>query len=155
IGVGLYEASFRHYVEEVVGIPGRFRKLFTGQIRNQGVTRKQGWIYNVRVLADNFYPDGSRLEKAARDRGVARVARVGRGEILCVDAKSYFDLTREELWGDRMSTVRGPAVDPILAEEARVGNRIPRVELSPDASMEEIVQKLWRLPRDLVSDGYD
>ena len=32
-------------------------KLFTGQIRDNGATRKQGWIYNVRILADNFYPD--------------------------------------------------------------------------------------------------
>jgi aminopeptidase-like protein len=29
------------------------------------------------------------------------------------------------------------------------------VQLSLDASMEELIAKLWRLPRDIVSDGYD
>jgi aminopeptidase-like protein/aminoglycoside N3'-acetyltransferase len=155
IGVGLYEASFRHYVEEVVGIPGRFKKLFTGQIRDNGATRKQGWIYNVRILAENFYPDGGRLEALARERGDVAVVQVGRGEILGIEARHYFDLTAEQLERDPMYTVRGPAADPIKAENARTHTRPLSVELPPNAAMEQIIDRLWCLPRDLVSDGYD
>jgi aminopeptidase-like protein/aminoglycoside N3'-acetyltransferase len=155
IGVGLYEASFRHYVEEFVGIPGRFKKLFTGWIRDNGANRKQGWIYNVRILADEFYPDGSRLETLARESGAVRVTRVGEGEVLGIEARRYFDLTSEQLRRDPMFTVRGPAAEPMAAEDARVGAKIPHVALSAGASMEQIIDRLWPLPRDLVSDGYD
>jgi aminopeptidase-like protein/aminoglycoside N3'-acetyltransferase len=155
IGVGLYEASFRHYVEEMVGIPGRFKKLFTGWIRDNGTKRKQGWIYNVRILADEFCPDGSRLEMLARKSGALHVASVGKGEVLGIEAGRFFELTSEELRRNPMFTVRGPATDPLAAEDARVGARMPRVELPAGASMEQIIDRLWFLPRDLVSDGYD
>ncbi len=155
IGVGLSESSFRHYVEEVVGIPGRFKKLFTGTVRDNESTRKQDWIYNVRILADPFFPDGTRLEAVARERGDLRAARVGRSEILGIEARRYFDLTAEQLRRDPSFTVRGPAADPEAAEEARVGASIPRVALPPDASMGQIIDRLWSLRRDLVSDGYD
>jgi aminopeptidase-like protein/aminoglycoside N3'-acetyltransferase len=155
IGVGLDEASFRHHVEEVVGIPGRYRKLFTGWIRDNGQARKQGWVYNVRILASNYYPDGSRLEALVRENGALKVAPVGRGEVLGIDARRYFELTSEQLRRDPMFTVRGPAADAVAAEDERVGAEIPRVELVRDASMEQIVDRLWSLKRDLVSDGYD
>jgi aminopeptidase-like protein/aminoglycoside N3'-acetyltransferase len=155
IGLPLEEATFRHHAEEVIGVPGRFKKLFTGQIRENGQTRKQGWIYNVRILADDFYPDGSRLEKLARETGVLKVATVGNGEILGIEAKRYFDLTAEQLRKDPFFTARGRATDPVAAEDARVGAKPLRVELPPGASMEQIVDSLWSLPRDLVSDGYD
>src|SRR4029077_9050815 len=43
IGLGLDEATFRHFSEESVGVPFRYQKLFTGHIRDRGVVRKQGW----------------------------------------------------------------------------------------------------------------
>jgi aminopeptidase-like protein len=155
IGVRLDEASFRHYVEEVVGIPGRFKKLFTGQIRNEGVSRRQGWIYNVRILADNCYPDGSRLETLARERGVVRVSRVGKGEVLGIRCRDYFDLTRDEITRDPWFTLKGPAGDPVEAENRRTGVRPARIALPADAPMGQIIERLWSLPRDLVSDGFD
>src|SRR5208337_462327 len=49
IGVGLSEASFLHYVEESVGVPFRYKKLFTGGIRQKGKLSKQGWISSVPI----------------------------------------------------------------------------------------------------------
>jgi aminopeptidase-like protein/aminoglycoside N3'-acetyltransferase len=155
IGVGLEEATFRHFVEEAVGVPFRFKKLFTGRIRENGAVRKTGWVYNVRILADNGWPDGTRLEKQARDSGRCRVAPVGGGEIAAIACRDLFDLTVAALAEDRWSTARGPAGDPVTLEEARVGVRHFDVRLAPDASMGDMVDALWQLPRDLVSDGYD
>lgn len=158
IGVGLDEASFRHHVEESVGMPGRFKKLFTGMIRDNGSTRKQGWLYNVRILADPFYPDGTRLEKLARETGAVCVGRVGQGEVIGIEARRYFDLTAEALAKDPTFTIRGPWTDPVAAEDARVVGSKPRVapvELPRGASMDQIVERLWRLPRHLISDGFD
>jgi aminopeptidase-like protein/aminoglycoside N3'-acetyltransferase len=155
IGVGLHEATFRHFAEEAVGVPFRYKKLFTGRIRENGKVRKTGWIYNVRILADNGWPDGSKLEAHARETGHCRVARVGHGEIEAISCRDLFDETAALLADDRWSTARGPAGDPVALEEKRVGVRRFGVQLTRGASMQEMVESLWRLPRDLVSDGYD
>jgi aminopeptidase-like protein/aminoglycoside N3'-acetyltransferase len=155
VGAPLEEATFRHYVEEVVGIPGRFKKLFTGRIRDGGVERKQGWVYNVRILADNFTPDASRLDRAARERGAARVAPLGAGELIALSCREFFELTSAELEKDPWSTVRGPVCDPIAAENARVGAPRFSPQLPPEATITQLIDGLWQLPRDLISDGYD
>ncbi|MGE5716011.1 MAG: DUF4910 domain-containing protein [Acidobacteriota bacterium] len=155
IGVGLHEATFRHFVEEFVGVPFRYRKLFTGRIREDGIVRKTGWIYNVRILANNGWPDGSKLETRARQTGRCRIARVGAGEVSAISCRDLFDLTKDALAEDSWMTARGPAGDPVALEKARVGVRDFDVRLSPDSSMGDIVGALWQLPRDIISDGYD
>src|SRR5450432_4197828 len=85
--VGLYEAIFRHYVESISRVPWRFDKLFTGKIREHGVERKEGWLYNVRIGAPNGNPAGEALEALARRTGVCRTAPVGSGELVTVDAE--------------------------------------------------------------------
>jgi aminopeptidase-like protein/aminoglycoside N3'-acetyltransferase len=155
VGLPLEEATFLHYVEEAVGIPARFQKLFTGVVRDNGVERKQGWLYFVRALADECYPDVHRLEARSRETGVLRRARAGGAEILSVSCREFFDLTAAELARDPWFTARGPKTDVAAAEAARVGRPLPEVPLPPEASMDEMVSSLWRLPRDIVSDGYD
>jgi aminopeptidase-like protein/aminoglycoside N3'-acetyltransferase len=155
IGAPLEEMTFRHHVEEIARVPFRFKKLFTGVIRQGGVERKQGWVYNVRILADNGYPDGRRLEAKARATGVCRAAPLGRGEVLAVRCRDFFDLTWAELVKDRWFTARGPACDPVQAEDERIGSRRVDVAMPPEASMEQMIEALWQLPRHLLSDGFD
>jgi aminopeptidase-like protein/aminoglycoside N3'-acetyltransferase len=155
IGPGLEEATFRHYVEELVGVPFRFKKLFTGYIKNGDVQRKTGWIHNVRIMAENGYPDGTRLERMAIDAGKCRIAQLGAGEIKVVGCRDYFDLTRKELETDPWLTAKGPVADIVELEQERVGGPDFGVSLSENASESELMDKLWSLPRDIVSDGYD
>jgi aminoglycoside N3'-acetyltransferase len=76
LGVGLHEATFRHYVESVCRVPWRFDKLFTGRIRENGRERKEGWLYNVRIASREADPDARRPPRGAggprRDRGGRR-----------------------------------------------------------------------------------
>ncbi len=155
LGVGLYEAIFRHYVESVCRVPWRFDKLFTGKIREKGVERKAGWLYNVRIGAQNGDPSGEALEEIARRTGVCRSAPIGSGELVAVDAEEYFRLASAELLRDPWFTARGPAGDALAIEEARTGGPAPAAPLPADASMGQIIESLWRLPRDIVSNGYD
>jgi aminopeptidase-like protein len=48
-----------------------------------------------------------------------------------------------------------PVDDPTAIDSARAGANRFHVLLSANASMQELIEKLWRLPRDIVSDGYD
>jgi len=155
IGLPLEEATFRHAIEERVGAPFRFKKLFTGFVRERGERRKTGWLYSVRILAENGYPDARAIEAIPRDRGLARAAAVGSGEILVIDCAAYAHLLSTELRKDPWITAKGPAGNPAKFEDARVGARLPKVDLPPDASTREMVEKLWHLKRDIVSDGYD
>lgn len=155
LGLPLEEATFRHHVEELAGVPFRFKKLFTGLIREDQQTYRAGWVYSVRILSDNGFPSGNRLEHDARGAGVCRAATVGEGEALLVEAPSYYDLTMTALSRDPWYTARGPAVDPVILEEARLGAARPEVNLPKNASLDQIIAALWRLPRHIVSDGYD
>ncbi|HEX5436198.1 MAG TPA: DUF4910 domain-containing protein [Gemmatimonadaceae bacterium] len=155
IGLGLEEATFRHHTEEMAGVPFRFKKLFTGQVRNGTAQYKEGWVYSVRILAAEGFPDGRPLEQAAREAGVCRAARMGSGEILAVDAPAYHDFVLQALASDPWYSARGPAGDPVALEAARVGTQHHDVTLPPNASMSQMIDALWRLPRHIVSDGYD
>ncbi len=155
IGVGLHEATFQHHVEEMIGVPFRYQKLFTGTIRNNGVQRKTGWLYNVRIMAENGFPDGSRLEQSASREHICKVAQVGCGEIWGVDSQPYFDFVSAAIESDRWFTAKGPAGDPIALEQARVAEPTHEVHLPEKASMTQMIDALWKLPRQIVSQGYD
>lgn len=155
IGVGLAEAPFLHYVEEAVGVPFRYKKLFTGRIGQNGKLNKQGWISSVPIQAANGISDGSRLEEIARSEGLCRIAEVGLGEVVSIDSKSFYELIRRELARDPWISARGPAGDPAELENARTNADKVAIQLPENANMEELISGLWRLPRDIVSDGYD
>jgi aminopeptidase-like protein/aminoglycoside N3'-acetyltransferase len=155
IGVGLADAAFLHYVEEAVGVPFRYKKLFSGHIRQNGRSSKQGWISSVPIQAANGLPDGTLLGKMARSEGLCRVADVGQGEVVAIDCNTLFELTSREISRDRWITARVPAADPLELENARTNGKDASIQLPENATMEALISALWRLPRDIVSDGYD
>lgn len=155
IGVSLGDTPFLHYVEEMLEVPFRYKKLFTGRILENGKSRKQGWITSVPIQAANGIQDGSRIERIARSENVAHVARVGTGEVVSVVCAAFSELITRELTRDPWITARGPAADPVELESDRVHAKTFDVHLPENASMEELIAALWRIPRDIVSDGYD
>jgi aminopeptidase-like protein/aminoglycoside N3'-acetyltransferase len=155
IGVGLAEAPFLHYVEETLGVPFRYKKLFTGYIEQNGKRSKQGWVSSVPIQTAIGLPDGTRLEKVARAEGLCCAADVGMGEVVSIGCRSFYELISREIARDPWITARGPAIDPVELEIARIGRTGVDIQLSDNASMEELISALWRLPRDIVSDGYD
>jgi len=155
IGVGLADASFLHYVEEAVGVPFRYKKLFTGRVGQNGRLSKQGWISSVPIQAANGLPDGTRLGKMARSDGLCRVADVGLGEVVSIECSSFYELISREIARDQWITARGPAADPVELENARTSGKDAGIQLPENATMEGLISALWRLPRDIVSDGYD
>jgi aminopeptidase-like protein/aminoglycoside N3'-acetyltransferase len=155
IGGGLSDSPYVHYVEESAGVPFRYKKLFTGNIAQNGELRKQAWIASVPIRAANGLSDGARLEGVARSEGRCRVARVGLGEVVSIECRSFYELIRREIARDPWITARGPAADPVELENARTDGKVPHIPLPDNASMEELISALWRLPRDIVSDGYD
>ena len=156
IGLDLHEATMVHHAEVMSAVPFRYRKLFTGEIAQQGVIRREGWIYDVRITAPNTELEPSRIAGEALARSVVRTATVGRGSLQVVQAQPFYDLVCAALAADPWFTVKGPPADPIdLAQDCQPSAAL-QATMPPDASMEAIVRgPCGRLRRDIVSDGYD
>jgi len=64
-------------------------------------------------------------------------------------------LTFNRLKEDPWFTAKGPPGDPVELESQRLSVASPEVSLADKASMAEMIDALWHLPRDIVSSGYD
>lgn len=155
IGTSVANTPFLHYVEEMMSVPFRYKKLFTGRIIESGQPRKCGWVTSIPLQAANGCPDGSRIESVVRSEGLLRTACVGSGEVVSADCAAVYHLVRRETTRDPWITARGPRGNPVELENMRTHAKTYAIDLSENASMEELISKLWRLPRDIISDGYD
>jgi aminopeptidase-like protein/aminoglycoside N3'-acetyltransferase len=179
IGTGPHEATMVLHAEVMGGVPFRYKKLFTGEIREDGRTRREGWIYEVRVRCPNTALDEERILRESVRHGVARSVAIGQDALHVMDAQRFYDFLREQIAADPWFTVKGPPVEDLVAldarrtareadphptrgpvritpvREARNGPAAAAPVLPRDASMEEIVRGLWMMRRDIVSDGYD
>jgi aminoglycoside 3-N-acetyltransferase len=158
LGVSLYWATFRHHIEEAADVPFRYRKVFEGVVREYGIEQRERWIYFAAPLLDCCAPVGLPLELRAREAGLVDVASVGRGEVMTIDAQTYFDFGYAELKRDPWLTAKGPAhtLDELVRlDDARVGAAIGDALFSPGASGAQAVKALAPLSRDSLSTGYD
>jgi aminopeptidase-like protein len=143
-----------HHVEWRLGVPYRFEKLFPGLFVSGGRRRKGAAIFFCRDLGN---PDTlvatEPFDRLALERGLARRAGVGRGYVTGISARDTFRLIEKTLperpWFLIRAEERGSA--PVLERP----HRRFETPLPPQASMAEMIEALWRLPRDIVSDGYD
>ncbi|MEN6350420.1 MAG: DUF4910 domain-containing protein [Syntrophomonas sp.] len=155
IGLSLFFLTPIHHLEQMIGVPYRFRKTFTGYIRQEGNLRKETWIYNVRMMDDYSMPNCQRLDDIARKRNICSRIPVGRGYIFCASIQDLYELARQEVEKNPWYLAVGPACNPLESEEKRVTKKSFIVQLPEKASMKEMIDGLWELPRDIISDGYD
>ena len=74
---------------------------------------------------------------------------------MAIEAEAYFRLASAELQRDPWFTAKGPAGDPLAIEEARTAGPAAAAPLAAGATMGQIIESLWELPRDILSNGYD
>jgi aminopeptidase-like protein/aminoglycoside N3'-acetyltransferase len=155
IGIGIGDATLRHHIEEIAGVPFRFKKLFTGHVQANGALRKQGWITSIPIQAENGWPDGSRLTGILLADASCKTAKISQCEIAVMSCRDFAEVTSREINRDPWFTAKGPAGDALELEAAYAGRRDFQIELPTNASMHELIDGIWTLPRDIVSDGYD
>lgn len=145
IGLELQYSVLFDFAEESAVVPWRYKKLFTGQVVRGGTRRRQGWITSIPndSLAAEFCAIRSRV--ASESGSVLQRASIGETEIACANMASLYE--------SMVSGLSDEAHHPVPIEKARGAGL--EVQLPPAASMSEIISSLWRLPRDIVSDGYD
>jgi aminoglycoside 3-N-acetyltransferase len=110
VGIGCHSA-FVHHVEQKLGVPYRFIKVFPGVTIVDGEPRQTEVAYNVRALDDPRHPAYfMRLDHDARADGSVRTAIVGRGEVNLIRARRMEELIRAGLERDPEYVVLGDLV---------------------------------------------
>lgn len=149
-------STFAHYVEKCLNVPYRYDKLFPGRIVKNGREEKSAAVFFCQDMSN---PDTvaafEKFDALARKKGKVRSAPIGRGAVTAIKAKDTYDLIAVAL-----------KKDPWLLTEAGKTGKKPSllnddpnspslIKLSPSSGMVEIIDKIWKLSRELVSDGYD
>jgi len=146
IGVDLEHTVLFDFLEESSAVPWRYKKLFTGKVSRSGLSQRQGWVASVtnKAIAEKSRAIRNRCAFKARDL-LGRVS-IGTGEIVSAEMKRLCAFLTSKL-SDEVARW------PLNSHDVSATNL--QVRLTPGASMSETISALWRLPRDIVSDGYD
>jgi aminopeptidase-like protein/aminoglycoside N3'-acetyltransferase len=166
IGVAPHESAMVHHAEVMMRVPYRYKKLFTGSITHNGVTRREGWIFDVRIQTRNAEMEPLCIAHEAIEREVLRTEALGCGALHVMKAQPFYDTLAATLTEHPWFFVKGPPGDPNVFDAQRVSGSVGAnasvgvddvlgVTLPADAPMPMIIDRLWRLPRDIISDGYD
>ena len=146
LGVLLRDSILLDFAEESASVPWRYRKLFTGTVRRNESSQRQGWIASIVNSAVATQADLIRSRAASTaEREMQRVS-IGGGTVLSGDCHKLKGLLKSALIAE------AAAANLKIVEDRRPGTAI---QLPPSATMSQMISSLWRLPRDIVSDGYD
>jgi aminoglycoside 3-N-acetyltransferase len=101
-------STFIHYVERELGVAYRFDKAFQGNIR-LGDELHEGVFYHFcyDLMRPEHTPDFSKFDRVAKSLGHARVANVGRGQIVAISAQDTFKVIQHELTHDQAFLIKG------------------------------------------------
>ena len=146
VGVSLEQAVLMDFVEDAVSVPWRYKKLFTGTVSRDGASRRQGWVASVVKQSLSKQATSIRKRVAVEIEQELRSVSIGGTRIIVTEFQSLFGLLQSAMAREAI-TLR-----PSLDQNPDGGIS---VQLPPSATMSETISALWRLPRDIVSDGYD
>ncbi len=91
-------STFIHYVERKLQVPYRYDKLFRGRFIDHGQAQQRDSIIYVTDLSNalttaEFEP----FDQLAREQGLVKTARVGRGAVVTIRAHDTFELIADTL----------------------------------------------------------
>lgn len=101
-------STFIHYVERTLNVPYRFDKGFEGVSLINGTARHRIFYHFCYDLDKvQHRPDFTKFDKKAKELGLAKVANLGRGQIVMISAQDAFDLIQSEYHKDPCFLIKG------------------------------------------------
>jgi aminopeptidase-like protein/aminoglycoside N3'-acetyltransferase len=146
IGVDLRHSVLFDFLEESAAVPWRYKKLFTGRAFRSGASQRQGWVASVTNKAIGEKSRTIRNRCASEAGDLLGRAPIGAGEILSAEMANLCAFLTSKLSDEATHW---------SLNNHEVSTTNLQVQLPPAASMSETISALWRLPRDIISDGYD
>lgn len=96
-------STFIHYVEKHLAVPYRYDKAFKGTLYENGVEKETVFYHFVHDLdSPKLAADFRAFDAKAKQSYLAKVANLGRGQIVMISARDAFDLIKKELQKDPM-----------------------------------------------------
>jgi aminoglycoside 3-N-acetyltransferase len=89
-------STFIHYVERSLHVPYRSDKRFEGIAITGNISQKKDYyhfVYDLEKPGDE--PEFSRFDAIAKERGIAKVADLGKGQIVSISSQDTLDLIRD------------------------------------------------------------
>lgn len=94
-------STFLHYVEKCLNIPYRMDKVFTGVSIEDGIRKNVEWTYFCRNLSHKYnFPQFVVWDRAAKEEGIVRTSKLGRGSVIALNTKDVFELFKSQLDSD-------------------------------------------------------
>lgn len=162
VGVGIRWATIRYHFDEIGGAPFRYLKVFRGKSMGDGALEEIRWEYSVAPRAPSVdrmsRQQGFIVEDMLGKGTLLKRAPLGKGHVCGIEAGEYkryiLDMLERDPWMSSGGAIT--SVEQIEAEEKRrTGARSYDVDLSGKTAVEEILQEIERVPREIMSDGYD
>jgi aminoglycoside 3-N-acetyltransferase len=99
-GASFNSCTYLHHIEQLYGIPYRYIKTFTGQIREEKRTYTDYATFFVRYLDRIVELDTTRLEAYLLEKKIMQETQLGEGIVKVIDAQELFDVTTKLLDDD-------------------------------------------------------
>lgn len=135
--------AFVHYAETKSECPHRYDKLFPGILRRNGEDSKAVSIYRAR---DRSNPTTRTVPCSLSEEDV-HVLEVGGIRLHTISAKSALQFLTNKISKDSFAFTQGGNLTPSRTDR--------KIDLHSGSALEDIVEQLWEIPRDILSDGYD
>lgn len=118
-------STFNHFVENQLKVPYRYDKAFKGKVISAGLVSERTYYHYVRDLnADNgVFVD--KFTQKAKECGLVKTVKLGRGEISAISSRDCFDLIDKELKNNPAFLIKGEVSDPEL--KTKINNYFDRL----------------------------
>ena len=101
-------STFVHYVERCASVSYRYNKAFNGKFEFDDGTSFRDYAVHYVHDGGTDEPYFGRLDKKCRQAGICKITNLGKGTMLSMDIKEYFDLIMQTLQVEpRFLTVGG------------------------------------------------
>lgn len=85
-------STFVHFAERYYSVPYRYNKAFNGvKVLSDGTRQRDHAVHYV-FDGEEDAPSFERLDRKCRDEGICKTTDLGKGSMLVMDIRQYFDL---------------------------------------------------------------
>ena len=90
-------STFVHYVERANDVSYRYNKAFNGIIEMPDGNKIRDYAVHFVFEGEKDYPTFERLDRKCREKNICKISNLGKGTILAMDIKQYYNLICESL----------------------------------------------------------
>jgi len=138
-----FDMTYVHFVEQSCGVPYRFDKKFTGEVRQKKELKEFAFNYYVRPLDKNIDYNLEGIASFLENQGVLKKVILGSSKIRVVSAGDVFSKLKEGLQNN---------IYMLLKEKPNIENNDNLIHETGN-NMYELVKKLFPICRSITGDG--